>query len=116
MYLLLLLIAVIIIIIVCCKKNIKEGLRRGRRGRGRRHGHRGHYRHRRGRGRLGGYGGYGYPYYGWPSYYNKPYYINVDDPCDEIAVSNYKACVEGGGDKSVCADTLQRKLEEECGY
>ena len=91
--------------------------RRGGRG-GARHHRRGRRRHRRHR--RGGYYPYwhyysGYPYYYWwydpLYYYDVPYYLDFDDPCDDKALQEYKNCIDSGTDKKECATKLEGALD-----
>jgi len=46
-----------------------------------------------------------------PYYYNTPYYLDFDDPCDDNALDDYKACIDAGTNKEECQTKLEGALD-----
>jgi hypothetical protein len=38
--------------------------------------------------------------------------VDVDDPCDDSCLNDYKRCIDKGGKKDICADALQNCIEK----
>lgn len=59
-----------------------------------------------------GYGGYWYPYWWWDdAYYLPDYaypYFDDNNTCDIDCFTQYKDCIDNGGDKSRCSKFLTR--------
>lgn len=131
-YIVLIVLAVIFVAIMCSKRNIDGfgGGGGGRGGGGRGWGGGGRGRGWGGRGWGGrGWGGWGgrrrWGYYDWPYgsyaypywFYDPAYYYevpievkDVEKPCENKALGNYKECIDGGASKETCQKMLTEQL------